>query len=349
MKNRYIKSLIILLTITLLGACALQEANKYSATRNIMGTFIEITVLGVEEQKAGEAINAAFAEVDKVNELMSSYIPQSQVSEISRMAGIKAVPADSSLIEIVQEAVKYSELSGGAFDVTVGPLIKLWGFYKKEGETPTSEKIAEARKIVGYENISIDLVKKTVHLTKKEMLLDLGGIAKGWAVDKAVGKLKELGIRDALINAGGDIYALGDKSGNNWTIGIRKPDKTGIYCKLAVADRAVVTSGCYERYIEVNGERHCHIINPGTGMPVKHFYSVTVIANNAADADALATSVMVMGAKKGIDLLENIPGVEGMILFPPEEKTGAERTIMTNGFEKYITSPFSTSSLLDSE
>jgi thiamine biosynthesis lipoprotein len=301
-----------------------------------MGTFVEITVLGVEERKAGEAIDAAFAEVDKVNELMSSYIPQSQVSRISRMAGLKALPADSSLLEILQEAERYSKLSGGAFDVTVGPLIKLWGFYKKEGKTPASEEIAEARNIVGYENISVDLAEGTVYLAKKGMLLDLGGIAKGWAVDRAVEKLKELGIRDALINAGGDIYALGDKSGNNWTIGVRKPDNTGIYCKVAVADRAVVTSGCYERYLKVNGERHCHIINPGTGMPVKHFYSVTVIAGNAADADALATSVMVMGAEKGIDLLEKIPGLEGMILFPSDEKTGAERAIMTNGFKKYI-------------
>ncbi|MEE9191110.1 MAG: FAD:protein FMN transferase [Candidatus Aerophobetes bacterium] len=284
------------------------KARPLKRTEMIMGTVVEITVIPPNQ----EAIEEAFDAIKEVDQLMSTYKPESEVSILNRQ-GQNHVSLQTS--RIIQEAIKFSEVTNGAFDITCRPLINLWKRAKKEEKIPTLKEIEEARSLVSYKKIILqgDLVK----FQEPGMQIDLGGIAKGWAVDKAIQALKRRGVRAALVNAGGDLFALGKRGlWKKWDVGIQNPrDEEKILSTIEVSHRGVATSGDYRRYFTLEGRRFSHIVDPRTGETVEDVpMSVTVVAPDATTADALATGIFVLGPEEGMRLIESLPGIEGLIV-----------------------------------
>lgn len=284
------------------------RARPLKRTEMIMGTVVEITVIPPNQ----EAVEEAFDAIKEVDRLMSTYKPESEVSILNRQ-GQNRLSRQTS--EIIQEAIRFSEVTEGGFDITCRPLINLWKRAKKEERIPTLQEIEEAKSLVSYKKIILegDLVK----LQEPGMQIDLGGIAKGWAVDKAIQVLKRRGVRAALVNAGGDLYPLGKRGlWKKWDVGIQHPrDEEKILTTIEVSDRGVATSGDYRRYFTLEGRRFSHIVDPRTGETVQDVpMSVTVVAADATTADALATGIFVLGPEEGMRLIEILPGVEGLIV-----------------------------------
>ncbi len=297
-------ALILLVTWTTLTL----RVQPLKRTEMIMGTVVEITVIPADE----EAIKEAFDAIKKVDELMSTYKPESEVSILNRQGENQLSPQTT---QIIQEAIKFSEMTEGAFDITCRPLINLWKRAKEEAKIPTLQEIEEAKNLVSYKKIALegDLVK----FGQLGMEIDLGGIAKGWAVDKAIQALRKRKVKAALVNAGGDLYALGRRSlWKKWGVGIQHPrDQEKILTTIEVSDRGVATSGDYRRYFTLEGRRFSHIVDPRTGETVEEVpMSVTVVAPDATTADALATGIFVLGPEEGMKLIESLPGVEGLIV-----------------------------------
>jgi len=284
------------------------KARPLKRTEMIMGTVVEITVIPPNQ----EAIEEAFDAIKEVDQLMSTYKPESEVSILNRQ-GQNHVSLQTS--RIIQEAIKFSEVTNGAFDITCRPLVNLWKRAKKEEKIPTLKEIEEARSLVSYKKIILqgDLVK----FQEPGMQIDLGGIAKGWAVDKAIQALKKRGVRAALVNAGGDLFALGKRGlWKKWDVGIQNPrDEEKILTTIEVSHRGVATSGDYRRYFTLEGRRFSHIVDPRTGETVEDVpMSVTVVAPDATTADALATGIFVLGPEEGMRLIESLPEIEGLIV-----------------------------------
>ena len=293
-------------------------------TEMIMGTLIEITVIPANEK----AIREAFEALKKVDALMSTYKEDSEISILNR-EGEKQVSEET--LEVIEDAIKFSNITDGAFDITVRPLINLWKKAKKEEKVPTEMEIEEAISLVGYQSIILE--GNQIRLEKKGMQIDLGGIAKGYAVDKAIEALKKNSTRRALVNAGGDLYALGKApQAGGWSIGIQDPrDEDKIIDIIKVKDKAVATSGDYRRYFTLEGKRFSHIVNPKTGLTVQDVpMSVTIIGPDATTTDALSTGVFVLGPEEGMKLIESLPEVEGMIISEGMKKLTSE------GWEEFL-------------
>jgi thiamine biosynthesis lipoprotein len=275
---------------------------------------VEITVSHDDEKAAREAMELAFAEFERIDGLLSSYRPESDVSRLNE-AGTGGSVLDAETVALLDAARRISELSGGAFDVTVGPFLSLWRL-EEGGRLPSADELSAAAELVDYRFLEIDAGLSRVTPALAGMRVDLGAIGKGYAVDRAAGILRSAGIASAIIDAGGDIRLVGGKPGRgSWRIGIRHPREPGkLLLSLDLADRAVVTSGDYERFFTVNGVRYHHLLDPKTGLPARGCQSVTVIAGSTAEADALATAAFVMGAAKGLAFLREIEGVEGIIV-----------------------------------
>lgn len=290
------------------------DEGLFRQSRIIMGTSVEITVSQTDSQKAKEAMDAAFREVERIDWLMSHYRQGSEVSQITRHAGEKEIVVSPETLEVVERALYFSRLSGGAFDITIGPVFRLWNF--REGKIPDKKSLQENLKKVDYRKIKVDRAKSSVYLETRGMELDLGAIAKGYAVDRAAAVLGKEGIQNFLVAAGGDLTVSGAKgNGVPWTIGIQHPRlPSELMAKLRPVQAAVATSGDYKKFFFRGGERYHHILTPSTGLPARECQSVTIMAPSAMDADALATSVFVLGPKKGFALLERLPDVQAIIV-----------------------------------
>lgn len=313
----------ILLSIVVVQGLGLTSLKR---TEIIMGTLIEITVIPANEKAVGEAFEA----IKKVDTLMSTYKEDSEISILNR-EGEGQISEET--LEVIKDALRFSELSKGAFDITCRPLLNLWKKAKKEEKIPTEEEIEEACSLVGYQNIILD--GNQIRLKKKGMQIDLGGIAKGYAVDKAVEALKKNGIKRALVNAGGDLYALGtNRQGEEWQIGIQDPrEKDKIVDIIRVEDKGVATSGDYIRYFTLEGRRFSHIVDPRTGLTVQDVpMSVTIVGPEATSTDALATGVFVLGPEEGMKLINSLPEVEGMIISEGMKK------ITSQGWDQFLIS-----------
>ncbi|MBU1124469.1 MAG: FAD:protein FMN transferase [Candidatus Omnitrophica bacterium] len=273
----------------------------YKDTRVLMGTFVEV----ISPDKNAEGI--AFEEIKRIEALLSKYNPTSEVSRLNRDGKLTASP---ETLYCIKQAKELWRLTDGAFDITIAPLITLWGFTDKKYWVPPDALIKESLKLIGSEKIAIDENDATISFGKKGMHIDLGGIAKGYALDCAVKKLKESGITHGLINAGGQIYCLGDKYGQPWGVAIKDPRTQGIIAHLELKDTAVATSGDYEQYFIVDKKRYCHILNSRTGYPAESgLSSVTVRAPTGIIADALATAIFIRGEEEGKQFILNFPGV----------------------------------------
>lgn len=284
-----------------------------------MGMLVSITVFEREKDAAKKVIDLAFNRIDEIEDLMSTYKEDSELSILNRRAFEEFMPLTEETFIVVKKAIEFSRLSRGAFDITCMPLYKLWRDAGKSERLPTNEELKKALSVVGYKKINLDAEKQALSFQQKGMELDVGGIAKGYAVDEAVKVLKGHGIERALVDAGGDLYALGTKPGGEpWRIGIQDPyhanDSETLVGKLKINDCAVATSGDYQRFTVIKGKKYSHIVNPLTGWPVENVPGVTVIAKDTLTADALATALSVMGIEEGIELAKSIPGVEALII-----------------------------------
>ncbi len=305
--NRYKAGLILIAVLIFYGfivACSKQ--NTFSETRFLLGTDVEIKVIAKNKPAAQRAINTAFSEIEGIEKITSSFIEGNELALLNKAGS----SGNCELFNIIDESLYFSRLTNGAFDITVSPLIKLWGFKIGKHKVPTDSEIKEILKIVGYQRIILDYKNKKVYLNKSR--IDLGGIAKGYAIDNAIKVLKTSGIKKGLVNAGGDIRFIGDKT---WSIGIQHPRmRSKLVKKIKLKNRAIVTSGDYERYFVENNKRYHHIINPVTGYPATECVSITVIANDALSADALATGLFVLGVTRGMRLIESLKDTEAIII-----------------------------------
>jgi thiamine biosynthesis lipoprotein len=279
-----------------------------------MGTSVEITASQTDSQRAEEAMAAAFREIERIDRLMSHYRPESEVSQITRQAGEKEAHVSPETLEVIERALYFSRLSGGAFDITIGPVFRLWNF--REGKIPGEKSLQENLKKVDYRKIKVDRAKSSVYLEGRGMELDLGAIAKGYAVDRGSAVLRKEGVENFLVKAGGDLVVNGAKgNGVPWIVGIQHPRlPSELIGKLRPSQAAVSTSGDYKKFFFRGGERYHHILTPSTGLPARECQSVTIMAPSAMDADALATSVFVLGPKEGFALLEHLPDVRAIIV-----------------------------------
>ena len=277
-----------------------------------MDTEVTIQVLTDDKEQAEEAIRAAFLEIDRVEKLMSATDPDSQIYGLNN-SGTQWVELSPEVIYILKRAKEYGILTGGHFDVTVKPLVDFWmDEVKRSGTIPTSDELSEFLDLVDYSNLIIDEENNRARFNEHGMAVTLGGIAKGYAVDRACEVLMSRGIEDALVDIGGDIRAIGTES---WRIGIQDPrGAEGVSLGIIqLQNKAIATSGDYERYYLIGAERVHHIINPKTGEPAKDSISTTIIAEDTLSADALSTGVFVMGPERGRLLLNSI-GVAGLII-----------------------------------
>ena len=308
-------------------------------TRLVLGTIVEITVQGKDRGFLTDAVSAAFLRISEIEKIADRYSEESEISKLNSLAmlgELKEIPVSRETLEMLNLAKGVSESSGGSFDITVAPLVDLWDF-KEGGQNrgiPEKGEIRERLKLVDYRNV---VIKKNDNLISSNLAgikFDLGGIAKGYAMDEAALVLRGLGVESGVVNAGGDMAIIGNKAGGKpWVIGVQDPrDANKLIALLSLEDVSVVTSGDYERYFIHNGVRYHHIIDPRNGSPSNESISVTVIAkntvknteknkaknkgNNTALADALATAIFVLGPEKGLELAEGLDSVEVLIVGP---------------------------------
>ncbi|MFH0947900.1 MAG: FAD:protein FMN transferase [Elusimicrobiota bacterium] len=332
MFNDFLKKIVLVFAVFLSG-CAV-GVKEFSETKLLMGTTVEIKVWSFDEAIARKSISNAFDEIARVENIFSVYKPASEISQLNKNGS--AVVSDE-VVQLVKKSNYFSETFGGAFDITVLPIIELWKNAKKVGKTPEEKEIKNTLELVSWRNILIDDFIKNGKITfaKKGMKIDLGGIAKGYAVDCAVDVLKKNGVQTGMVNAGGDVRCFGDKI---WKIALQNPrNKNDFIAVLKIKNKAVTTSGDYERYFFLDKRKISHIISPFTGYPADKSISSTVIAETCTDADALATVIFVLGYEKGIELVEKYKNAECLIIDSPKANLlGKERKIYkTTGFAHY--------------
>ncbi len=293
-----------------------------------MGTRVEITAQGTDPKKLNRAVKKAFAEIKRIEKMMSEWEKGSELAQINRNAGRKAVKVSQEMLEIITKSVQFSRISRGAFDISWAALAELWDFNREKPVVPQKEKVAESVKLIDYQKIAVDREISTVFLRVEGMRIGLGGIAKGYAVDRAIQALQQEGIKDAIVNAGGDLRVIGKKDGQPWRVGVQDPRERGkILGVLEITDTSLASSGDYERYFIKDGIRYHHLLNPKTGFPAQGCRSVTVICSSALRADALSTAVFVLGPAAGLKLIEELSGVEALII----DQEG--KMIMSKGME----------------
>ena len=313
--KKYNKALVFVAVSLALAATELLPAGRMPEkdmyTRMLMGTYVTIQ-LPRGSGKSYEGADLAFDRMKDIYEKFSVFRSGSQVNRLNS----RGTPVnDREIIGLTERSIGISVQSEGAFDITIFPVLRTWGFYGGEKKIPSEEELDRAVSLTGYEKVRISEESMGFINGGPGHGLDFGGIAKGYAVDEAALILREQGIEDALIDAGGDIYAMGNNSGRYWRVGIRDPSGNGVVGVIEVSDEAVATSGGYERYFEADGERHHHIFDPRTGYPASTgVASVTVRAPSAELADAWSTAFFVMGAEAALEAAEEMEGIEALII-----------------------------------
>lgn len=336
MTNKMKKFLLIsMASITLILFIGCQkEEEMMSETAYMLGTQLQISVWTDNKQTGSRAIEKSFERIAEIEKRLSVNIDQSDISLINKNAGVDSVDVHEDTAFVINKSLEYAKLSKGAFDPTIGKLVKLWGIGSENEKIPLKSEIEEALSFVDY-NLLRSIDKNRFVLDKKGASIDLGGIAKGYAADEVYSILKNSGIKHAIINLGGNILTLGKKTDEtNWRVGIQNPyEPTGTHMGIVeVVDQTVVTSGNYERFFIKDNIRYHHIIDTKTGYPAdKGIISATIITNKSIDADALSTSVYTLGVEEGIKLIEGLQNVETIII------TGDNKVYLTSGIEEKFT------------
>lgn len=300
--------LFFLLINFLLDNFAVQK--EYNEKRFALHTIVEINIMARSKYQAKKASAAAFERIKSIEKQLNFFDPESDTSKLNQLAFWEEVTVSQDMINILKQSIAGSEKTEGAFDITTTPLTRLYGFGANEKKIPSKAQISEAVSDIGYSFIKINDKNNSVRFLKKGLMIDLGGVMKGYAVDEAIKVLKAEGIKNGLINAGGNIYALGKKHGRAWKIGIKNPSNTQKITGdiISLSNNACATSGDYEQYFYNNSQKISHIFNPKTGQPSNlenKIRSVTVIADTATEADILSTGCFVLGNEKADKLIKN--------------------------------------------
>ena len=295
-----------------------------------MGNRFELTVVSDDARWADDCINKAIAEIQRIEQLLTTFKEDSQTNLINRNAGIAPVKVDAEVFHLIHRAIKISELTQGAFDISYGGIDKrLWNFDSTMTSLPDAATAKQLVRLVNYKNILLDEGGQTVFLKEKGMRIGFGGIGKGYAAEKAKGLLKDMDVTSGIVNAAGDLTAWGcQPNGEPWTIGIADPNALRHpFSYLDITGMAIATSGNYEKFIMIDGKRYSHTIDPKTGLPVRGIKSVTVMSKNAEIADAMATPVMIMGVKVGVDLINQVKGL-ACIVVDDEDKIYTSKNVV---------------------
>ncbi len=302
------------------------RAEWYAREEAIMGTRIAVEVWHEDPAVGATAIDAVIAEMHRIDQLMSVFKPESQLSRVNREAPQAPVKVDAELSGLISRALEFSEMSGGAFDITYASVGYLYDY--REHKHPTEAQIQAALPAVNWRHVIVDPTASTVRYLKPGVRIDLGGIAKGHAVDSSIAILKDRGITNATVTAGGDSRILGDRRGRPWIVGIRHPDdRSRVIARIPLEDSAISTSGDYERFFDEDGVRYHHIIDPKTGKSPHGVRSVTVIAPTSTLAEGLTKSVFIMGPERGIALVETQPDVDAVVV------TAEGKVVYSKGLE----------------
>lgn len=303
------------LFLILLSSSVFSQVQR-SRLVTLMGSKFEITLVDKDSLSAEKNIDKSVSEIRRIENLISEWNPETQISEVNRNAGIKPVKVDAEVFALTEKGIYFSQLTDGAFDISIVAMDKIWKFDDSMNKLPSEESIRNSVKNVGYQNIILDKTNSTIFLKNKGMKIGFGSIGKGYAADKTRELMKSFGVKAGIINASGDISAWGTQpDGTPWAIGINNPfrDDT-IAAVLYLKENAVTTSGSYEKYAEINGKRYSHIMNPKTGYPSTGLTSVTVVGPNATMANGFSTSIMVLGKKKGLKLIKKFPDYQYLLI-----------------------------------
>ncbi|WP_233266021.1 FAD:protein FMN transferase [Formosa sp. L2A11] len=288
----------------------------YNKTLKLMGSRFDITVVANDSLEGNTYIDLAVNEISRIEKLISSWDLKSQTSEINRNSGIKPVIVDEELFDLIDRTIKISKLTDGAFDISYASMDKVWHFDGSMTEMPTEDEIKKSVEKVGYQNIILDNDNHSIFLNLEGMKIGFGAIGKGYAADKAKALLIEKGVKSGIINASGDLNTWGKQpNGKDWMVAIVNPlNKEKVFSWMPIYNSAVVTSGNYEKYVKFNDVLYTHIIDPRTGYPATGILSVSIFTKTAELADALATSIFVMGKETGLDFINQLNGVECIII-----------------------------------
>ena len=344
-QNRWFTPALIIGAFVIAGAYFFvwptRRIESDSGHRVVMGTFARIVAIATNSGTANKCIQVGYEQLELIENMMSGYKTDSEVTRLNTAAFERPIKVSQPLFELLQRSVAFSRKTDGAFDITVGPLVDLYRSAADKKVAPSRDQIEQAKSKVGFEKLKLDEQNITVKFTVDGMKLDLGGIAKGYAIDKAVEAMQNCGAFGGMVDIGGDIRCFGapPRDKNKWLVGLQDPAVkevtigTGkLLLTLMVSDAAVATSGDYRRFALIDGKKYSHIMNRSTGSSAEGLSSVTIISKNATEADALATAVSVMGHEKGLALIETIPQTEAILI---SSVPNFER-IQTSGAEKYI-------------
>lgn len=306
----------ILTFLVLFSASTVFGQQNYKRTLKLMGSRFDITVVAKDSVEGNSFINLAVEEIKRIETLISSWDPNSQTSAINANAGIQVTTVDEELYTLIGRCLEISKLTDGAFDISYASMDRIWKYDGSMTAMPSEEKIKASVAKVGHKNIVLDPENFTVFLKLKGMKIGFGAIGKGYAADKAQALLKQKGVSGGIINASGDLNAWGKQfNGTDWMVAITNPlNKEKVFSWLPVQNSAVVTSGNYEKHVEFDGIQYSHIIDPRTGYPSSGISSVSIFTKSAELADALSTSVFVMGVETGLDFINQLKGVECVIV-----------------------------------
>ena len=302
----------------------MKSQELFAQSRNAMGTLFTIYLYAQDEGSAESSLQAAFEEIERLDETLSNYRGSSEISRINRLAASGAVTTDPEVFALLERSVEFSRQSDGAFDVTVGQLMRAWGFFRSQGRYPTEEELASSRENVGWENVYLDPATRTVRFAAPRLELDLGAIGKGYAVDRVVKTLRQTGVDAALVDAGSStIHALNAPPGKNgWTVRVPRPGaRSETISTVALCNASLSTSGSYEKFFQLGGQNYCHIMDPRAGKPVQGVLQTTLIASDSTTTDALSNAMFVMGPEAGQQLLASVEQSRGLwILGEPDSQ-----------------------------
>ncbi|MBS4538875.1 FAD:protein FMN transferase [Clostridium sp. D2Q-11] len=320
--KKYAFLLLILFSILITGCSedgngniAPKSSEPVSENGFYLGTIINISIYDEAPEGIFEKV---FNRIEEIENKMSLNIEDSEINKINYNAGKDSVKVSQDTYNVIERGKFYSDKTEGHFDITIGPLVELWQIGTENARVPTKEEIENNLPLVDYQNVVLDNENKSIYLDKEDMILDLGGIAKGYAADEVAKILKENNINHAIVNLGGNVLALGGKpDGSNWKIGVQNPyEPRGKHVAIvSVKDKTVVSSGVYERNFEEDGKLYHHILDPFTGYPIENsLQSVTIVADESFDADGLSTGIFALGLERGMNLVENTDGVDAIFI-----------------------------------
>lgn len=299
--------------VFLLSLTAEVNAEWLQRTEAIMGTEVAVELWADSRVEGEQAITAVMAEMHRIDALMSPYIESSELSMLNQQAAVEPVAVSQELFALIEKSLWYSKISEGAFDITFASVGQLYDY--REGSHPDEKTLNQAAALIDYQGLIMNKTERTIKFSQQGIRVDLGGIAKGHAVDRGIEILQRQGIKAALVSAGGDSRIMGNRGDRPWVIGIKHPRKKNEQAiKIPLVDTAISTSGDYERFYIKDGVRYHHILNPSSGKSIEAVQSVSILAPLAVDSDALSTTVFVMGVEKGLALVSRLAGIDAIVI-----------------------------------